>query len=110
MEILDSKKAEILKEVEDAIQKINELQKQIDYPDRDGMIKALRDAKITAQTEVTAAEFAQGDTSPTAWQDFPTSDLYRKLFQYRQALIVHGAAIVGKETFEEYLKGKGNKK
>ncbi len=110
MEFMDAKKAKTLKDVEDAIQKINEIQKQIDHPDRDGMIEALRDAKILAPIEVTATEFAQGDTTFTLWEDIPTADLYRKLFQYRKALIAHGIAIVGKEVFEEYLKNKENEK
>lgn len=110
MEFMDAKKAKTLKDVEDTVQKINEIQKQIDHPDPDGMIEALRNAKTLAPIEVTAAEFAQGDTTFTLWEDMPTPDLYRKLFQYRQALIAHGIAIVGKEAFEGYIKNQNKQK
>lgn len=110
MEFIDAKKAKTLKDIEDTVQKINEIQKQIDHPDRDGMIEALINAKITAPIEVSTAEIAQGDTIPTPWQNFSIADLHRKLFQYRQALIAHGVAIVGKEAFEEYIKNQNKQK
>lgn len=104
MEFMDAKKAKTLKDVEDTIQKINEIQKQIDYPDRDGMIEALRDAQTIALVEIRAIEISQRQLFIVPAEQFTNQDLYNKLFQYRQALVTHGAAIVGKEAFEEHLK------
>ena len=110
MEFIDAKKAKTLKDVEDIIQKINEIQKQIDHPDRNGMIEALRDAQTIALVEIRTIEISQRQPFIVPAEQFSDQELYNKLFQYRQALITHGAAIVGKEAFEEYLKGKENKK
>lgn len=66
---------ELMKDMTDVVDKILKLQKQIDQPDRKGMIKALHDAKFSAPVEIMAVEFQQGDTTLISWDDFTNQDL-----------------------------------
>lgn len=52
--------AKDLKDVKDAMNKIQKLRAQMKNPTRDGMIEALRDAKMSALMEISALEMAQG--------------------------------------------------
>lgn len=52
--------AKDFKDVKDAMNKIQKLRAQMKNPTRDGMIEALRDAKISALTEISASEMAAG--------------------------------------------------
>ena len=51
--------AKDLKDVKDAMNKIQKLRAQMKNPTRDGMIEALRDAKISALTEISALEMVR---------------------------------------------------
>ena len=92
------------KDILDAVKKIEALQKQISNPTRDGMIKALSDAQLTAGDEILQIEYSQGDTIPIPWNRFQNPDLYRKLSQYQEALRLHCIKKIGNKAFEELLK------
>lgn len=79
---MKSKEIELIKDVRDAIDKIKKLQEQIDNPTREGMKKALSDAKASALVEIIATEISQGDANFMLWDQFSDADLYRKLPQY----------------------------
>lgn len=101
---MESKEMELIKDVKDAIDKIKKLQEQIDHPTREGMIKALCDARISAPMEIIATEFSQGDTKFMLWSEFSDRDLYRKLPQYQQGLKAFCISKVGEYTFEELMR------
>ena len=92
-----------LKDVKDAMNKIQKLRAQMKNPTRDGMIEALRDAKISALIEISALEMAQGATN---WAPFSTasdSQLYALLRQYEQGLKLHCIAKIGEKAFDEQM-------
>lgn len=92
-----------LKDVKDAMNKIQKLRAQMKNPTRDGMIEALRDAKISALIEISALEMAQGATN---WAPFSTasdSQLYALLGQYEQGLKLHCIAKIGEKAFDEQM-------
>lgn len=103
---MESKEIDIMKDVKDAVDKINKLQEQINHPTRNEMIKALIDAKSTAPVEVTVTEFIQGDTQFMMWDDFSDADLYRKLTQYQEGLKVFCISKVGEYTFNQIMNNK----
>ena len=76
-----------LKDVKDAMNKIQKLRAQMKNPTRDGMIEALRDAKISALIEISALEMAQGATN---WAPFST-------------LKLHCIAKIGEKAFDEQM-------
>ena len=92
------------KEIVDAIKKIKELRRHQQYPDRNGMISALMDAKQTAPMAITALEWMQGDTQLMRWDQFSDADLYRKLAQYQQGLANYCIEKIGKQVFDELMK------
>lgn len=98
------KQIEEEKEILDAIQKIKELQRQKQCPDRNGMISALSEAKQTAPLAITAIELLQGDNRLMPWNSFSDADLYRKLGQYQQGLTNYCIEKVGKRLFDELMK------
>ena len=93
-----------LKDVKDAMNKIQKLRAQMKNPTRDGMIGALRDAKISALTEILALEMAQGATNWTPFSAASDSTLYTLLGQYEQGLRLHCIAKIGEKTFDEEMK------
>lgn len=93
------------KECEDFIEKYFKLQAQINNPTRDGMIKALLDAKKIAPQEISMLEERQGEIYPTSSDSFSDDALYRKLMQYRQGLRIHAVNKFGEEMVEKILKG-----
>lgn len=103
---MESKEIELIKDVRDAIDKIKKLQKQIDHPTREGMKKALSDAKASALVEIIATEISQGDTNFMLWDQFSDADLYRKLPQYQQGLRNFCISKVGQHTFEQMMNTK----
>lgn len=105
-EFLSTKQLQDLKDVREAIEKIQTLQRQIQQPNRFGMISALSDAKAKAPVEITAVEFSQGDTHWMPFDHFSDNDLYRKLSQYQKGLIGYCIEKIGKEAFDELMKGK----
>ena len=92
-----------LKDVKDAMNKIQKLRAQMKNPTRDGMIEALRDAKISALTEISALEMAQGATSWAPFSAASDSTLYRLLGQYEQGLRLHCIAKIGEKAFDEQM-------
>ncbi len=99
-----TKDAQDQKDIIDAVKKIEALQWQIQDPTRDGMINALRDARLMAESEIFQIEQSQGDTIPTPWWCFSDQDLYRKLSQYQEGLRQHCINKIGQKAFEELLK------
>ena len=91
--------AKDFKDVKDAMNKIQKLRAQMKNPTRDGMIEALRDAKISALTEISALEMAQGATSWAPFSAASDSTLYRLLGQYEQGLRLHCIAKIGEKAF-----------
>ena len=104
VEIIKSEKDQ--KDVLDAIEKIKKLREQRRAPDRNGMISALEDAKNKAPIPITILELSQGDTRWMPFADFSDADLHRKLYQYEQGLEAYCIEKVGKQVFDELLKGK----
>lgn len=78
--------AKDFKDVKDAMNKIQKLRAQMEKPTRDGMIEALRDAKISALMEISALEMAQGATNWVPFSEASDSTLYTLLGQYERGL------------------------
>lgn len=93
-----------LKDVKDAMNKIQKLRAQMKNPTRDGMIEALRDAKMSALMEISALEMAQGATSWAPFSAASDSQLYALLGQYEQGLKLHCIAKIGEKVFDEQMK------
>lgn len=92
-----------LKDVKDAMNKIQKLRAQMKNPTRDGMIEALRDAKMSALMEISALEMAQGATSWAPFSAASDSQLYALLGQYEQGLKLHCIAKIGEKAFDEQM-------
>ena len=92
-----------LKDVKDAMNKIQKLRAQMKNPTRDGMIEALRDAKISALMEISALEMAQGATSWAPFSAASDSQLYALLGQYEQGLKLHCITKIGEKAFDEQM-------
>ena len=92
-----------LKDAKDAMNKIQKLRAQMENPTRDGMIEALRDAKISALTEISALEMAQGATNWVPFSEASDSTLYTLLEQYEQGLRLHCIAKIGEKAFDEQM-------
>ena len=95
--------AKDFKDVKDAMNKIQKLQKKKKNPTRDGMIEALRDAKISALIEISALEMAQGATNWAPFSVASDSQLYALLGQYEQGLKLHCIAKIGEKAFDEQM-------
>lgn len=98
-----------IKEIHDVIDKYLQLQKQIEFPTREGMIKALSDAQNVAPSEIVAVERNDGDTQPTPWSEIPDYYLYRKLSQYQKGLIKYCVDKIGESAFKQILNQYLNK-
>lgn len=92
-----------LKDVKDAMNKIQKLRAQMKNPTRDGMIEALQDAKMSALMEISALEMAQGATSWAPFSAASDSQLYVLLGQYEQGLKLHCIAKIGEKAFDEQM-------
>ena len=93
------------KELLDIIKKIIKLENQIDKPDRNGMIDALKDAQSVACNEI--VQNIQQSSSffySKPWVAFSDKELYNMLPQYKQGLINHGIAKIGEGAFEKLLE------
>ncbi len=93
------------KELLDIIKKIIKLENQIYKPDRNGMIDALKDAQSVARNEI--VQNIQQSSSffySKPWVAFSDKELYNMLPQYKQGLINHGIAKIGKGVFEKLLE------
>jgi len=93
------------KEMLDIVEKIIKLQHQIECPDHNGMIEALQDAQRIACNDIVQSIHQQcGGVYRKAWSDFSDPELYHMLSQYKQGLINHGIAKIGKSELEKLLK------
>ena len=92
-----------LNDVKDAMNKIQKLRAQMKNPTRDGVIEALRDAKMSALMEISALEMAQGATSWAPFSSASDSQLYALLGQYEQGLKLHCIAKIGEKAFDEQM-------
>lgn len=98
------------KEILDIIERIINLQQQIEHPDRNGMIDALRDAQQIACNKIIQSIHQRGGgVYSKAWSDFSDPELYHMLPQYKQGLINHGIDKIGKGEFERILKALSKK-
>lgn len=93
-----------LKEMYDVLDKYRQLEEQKKIPSKQGMIKALLEAKAVAPAEISALETSQGDTVGTPAYQISDEKLYWKLTQYQQGLINHCINKYGEETVKEFLK------
>jgi hypothetical protein len=100
------KNLKIEKDVIDAINKIKKLQAQRINPDRNGMISALRDAKITALKEILDLECKQGDENWKLFGDVTDNELYCKLEQYQKGLENYCIERIGKQLYNELMSRK----
>ena len=93
------------KELLDIIKKIIKLENQIDKPDRNGMIEALQDAQSVACNEIVQNIQKRGGlVYEKSWDSITDRELYSMLPQYKQGLINHGIAKIGKGVFEKLLE------
>lgn len=92
-----------IKNANDVMDKIQKLRDQMKNPTRNGMIEALRDAKKSAQVEITALEISQGATSWVPFSAASDSQLYALLGQYEQGLKLHCIAKIGEKAFDEQM-------
>ena len=99
------KKVKDDKEMMDIIDKIIKIQRQIDHPDRNGMIETLRDAQQIASNEIAQSIHQHGGyVYSKAWSDFSNEELYSMLPKYQQGLINHGIAKFGKGELERLIR------
>lgn len=93
------------KELLDIIKKIIKLENQIDKPDRNGMIDALKDAQSVACNEIVQnIQQHGGNVYEKSWDIITNQELYSMLPLYKQSLINHGFAKIGKGVFEKLLE------
>ena len=93
------------KEMLDIVEKIINLQSQIENPDRNGMISSLQDAQQIACDKIVQNMYHQsGYVYSKAWSDFSNDELYNMLPKYQQGLIDHGISKIGRGEFEKLLK------
>ncbi len=93
------------KELLDIIKKIIKLENQIDKPDRNGMIDALKDAQSVACNEIVQnIQQHGGNVYEKSWDIITNQELYSMLPQYKQGLINHGIAKIGEGAFEKLLE------
>ena len=104
MNMENEKMMKEMHEAYDIIEKYVNLQKQMNNPSRDGMIKALSDAQKIASNEITNIEHSQGDIYLMPWDNFQNNDLYRKLSQYQMGIYNHAVNKFGKEVINRLLK------
>lgn len=97
-----------LKEINDVMEKFHQLEEQKRNPSKQGMIKALLEAKAVASAEISALETSQGDTVVTPAYQISDEKLYWKLTQYQQGLINHCINKYGEETVKKYLENLQN--
>lgn len=102
---MDAEKSYEIKEIADAIVKIERLEQLRRYPNRQGMIDALKDAKSSACVEILGLELAQRGEF-MLFEKFTDEELYNKLEQYKTGLKLHCIAKCGEKIFNELMNGK----
>ena len=68
------------------------------------MLKALQEAQQMAPLDIEAVEHTQGDVYPMPWTNFTDYDLYRKLSQYQQGIVLYCVNKYGEEVFNRLLQ------
>lgn len=103
-DIKDLKEIKDNEELLDIVEKIIKLEHQMKFPDRNGMIEALRDAQNIAISEITQNMQQNGAVCRRSWDSITNQELYSMLPQYKQGLINHGFAKIGKGAFEKLME------
>ena len=93
-----------LKEMYDVLDKYRQLEEQKKNPSKQGMIKALLEARDVAPAEIISLETSQGDTVVTPANQISDEKLYWKLGQYQQGLLYHCINKYGEETVKKLLE------
>lgn len=102
---MGAEKSYEIKEIADAIVKIERLEQLRRCPNRQEMIDALKDAKSSAFAEILGLELAQcGQFMP--FENFTDYQLYDKLEQYKTGLKLHCVAKCGEKIFNELMNEK----
>ena len=104
-DIKNIKKIKDNNELLDIVEKIIKLEHQMKFPDRNGMIEALQDAQSVACNEIIQNIQQNGGFAyEKSWDSITNQELYSMLPQYKQGLINHGFAKIGKGEFEKLLE------
>lgn len=110
-DIKDLKEIKDNEELLDIVEKIIKLEHQMKFPDRNGMIEALSDAQSVACNEIVQnIQQRGGNVCPKPWNAFLDQELYSMLPQYKQGLINHGFAKIGKGAFEKLMEEYSKRK
>ena len=89
-----------LKDIMDAIKAIKDIEKQIQYPDRQGMIDPLKNAKKTALLEITLIEAPLPKSEFKPFEQCDVISLYNNLSLYKKGLEQYCINKVGEEMFK----------
>lgn len=110
-DIKDLKEMKDNKELFDIVEKIIKLEHQMKFPDRNGMIEALSDAQSVACNEIVQnIQQHGGNVYEKSWDIITNQELYSMLPQYKQGLINHGFAKIGKGAFEKLMEEYSKRK
>lgn len=92
-----------VKEIKEVFDKYQALQRQIQHPTRDGMIKALKGATEVAFSEISQSEYSRGNIYSVPWESISDAELYQKLPQYQKALLSHCINKYGESVVNQYV-------
>lgn len=99
-------KDEDIKDILDAIKTINEIDKQIQNPDRQGMIDVLKEAKKKALFEITLIESPLPKSSFKPFEECDPVALYNNLPLYKKGLVDYCINKFGEEMYNKYYNEK----
>lgn len=97
-------KDEDIKDILDAIKTIDDIDKQIQNPDRQGMIDVLKEAKKKALFEITLLEAPLPKSDFKPFEECDPVALYNNLPLYKKGLENYCINKIGEELFNEYRK------
>ena len=92
------------KNILDAIKTMKEIDKQIQNPDRQGMIEVLKEAKKKALFEITLLEAHLPKSNFKPFEKCDNDSLYNNLPLYKKGIVNYCINKFGEEVFNEYLK------
>ena len=98
---IDAKYLQDVHDVQDALDKMRKLEEQMRNPDREGIIRALMDARQKAMCEIVALECAQGQYQIMPPETFSNEQLYAKLRQYWFGLQAYCINKVGEQLYNQ---------
>lgn len=93
-----------IKEMYDVLEKYRQLEEQKSKPSKEGMIKALVEARDVAPNEIITLEKSQGDTVATPADQILDEKLYWKLSQYQRGLLNYCINKYGEEIVKKHLE------